>query len=418
MDKIIITGGVPLQGDVTVSGAKNSVLALMAACILADSPCLLHNVPIVSDVEHMLLVMKTLGVKANRYDNHSLMIDPTTLAGFEAPYDLVRKMRASIYVLGSLLGKVRKARVSMPGGCAIGLRPINLHLKGFQSLGCDIQIDSGYVNASGEGLRGAEVYLDFPSVGATVNVMLAAVLAPGKTLIENAALEPEIEDLANFLKKMGAKISGAGSSIIQIEGVKHLNGTDYTVIPDRIEAGTYIMAAAITGGKVKVRNAILDHMLAVQTKLLEAGVRITQDVGGLLVSVPNKLHASNITTSPYPGFPTDLQAQYMSLMCVSEGTSIIRENIWENRFMHCSELQRLGANIQIQEKSAIVTGCASLSGAPVMASDLRASAALALAGLVAQGETTISRVYHLDRGYEKLEEKLSSLGARIQRVKE
>lgn len=418
MDKIIITGGVPLQGDVTVSGAKNSVLALMAACILADSPCLLHNVPIVSDVEHMLLVMKTLGVKANRYDNHSLMIDPTTLTGFEAPYDLVRKMRASIYVLGSLLGKVRKARVSMPGGCAIGLRPINLHLKGFQSLGCDIQIDSGYVNASGEGLRGAEVYLDFPSVGATVNVMLAAVLAPGKTLIENAALEPEIEDLANFLKKMGAKISGAGSSIIQIEGVKHLNGTDYTVIPDRIEAGTYIMAAAITGGKVKVRNAILDHMLAVQTKLLEAGVRITQDAGGLLVSVPNKLHASNITTSPYPGFPTDLQAQYMSLMCVSDGTSIIRENIWENRFMHCSELQRLGANIQIQEKSAIVTGCASLSGAPVMASDLRASAALALAGLVAQGETTISRVYHLDRGYEKLEEKLSSLGARIQRVKE
>jgi UDP-N-acetylglucosamine 1-carboxyvinyltransferase len=417
MDKIVIEGGIPLQGEVTVGGAKNSVLALMPAAILADSPTLLHNVPMVQDVESMCLVLETLGVKVGRYPNHTLMIDPTSLNIYEAPYDLVRKMRASIYVLGALLGKVKKARVSLPGGCAIGLRPVNLHIKGIQALNADIQIDEGYINATGDKMKGADIYLDIPSVGATVNIMLAAVKTPGTTLIENAALEPEIADVAEFLNKMGAKIKGAGTSIIQIEGVKSLQGTEYSVIPDRIEAGTYIMAGAITRGHLKVKGAILNDLLALHTKLVEVGVRITQEPDGLLVSVPNHLRAADVKTLPYPGFPTDLQAQYMALMCVSEGTSVISENIWENRFMHCGELMRMGANIRIQGNNAFITGVQNLSGAPVMASDLRASAALVLAGLVAKGQTTINRVYHLDRGYEALEQKLSSVGAKIQRVK-
>ncbi len=417
MDKIVITGGKKLEGEVEISGSKNSVLPLMAGAILADSPCILHNVPILHDVETMAQVLKTLGIKVNRYQEHTLMIDPTHLKSHEAPYDLVRKMRASIYVLGALIAKVGKARVSLPGGCAIGLRPVNLHIKGIQALGVDMQIEEGYINATANQLRGNEIYLDQPSVGATVNIMLAATKAKGKTLIENAALEPEIEDLANFLNKMGAKILGAGTSIIQIEGVDSLSGVDYKVIPDRIEAGTYILAGAITHGKIKIKNAILEHLLALQTKLVEVGVRITQEPDGLLVTVSNGLKSADIHTRPYPAFPTDLQAQYMSLMCVSEGTSVITENIWENRFLHCGELMRMGANIRIQGNNALVTGVPHLSGAPVMASDLRASAALVLAGLVAKGQTVINRVYHLDRGYESLEKKLSNLGATIERVK-
>ena len=364
----------------------------------------------------MALVLGTLGVKVNRYQEHTLMVDPTGLNSFEAPYDLVRKMRASIYVMGALLGKVKKARVSIPGGCAIGMRPINLHLKGFESLNTKITLEEGYINADGSQMKGNEIYLDITSVGATVNIMLAAVLTPGRTLIENAALEPEIVDVADLLNKMGANIKGAGTSIIQVEGVTSLHGTEFTVIADRIEAGTYIMAGAITGGTIKVKNAVLDHLLAVQTKLVEVGVRIIQEEDGLVVNVPSKLKAADISTRPFPGFPTDLQAQYMALMCISEGTSMVTENIFENRFMHCSELIRMGANIRIQGRSALVTGVPYLSGAPVMASDLRASAALVLAALVARGETVINRVYHLDRGYEALESKLSNLGADVKRI--
>lgn len=417
MDKIAIIGGKRLEGEVEISGAKNSVLSLMAGAILADSPCILHNVPQLHDVETMAQVLKTLGIKVNRYQEHTLMIDPTHLKSHEAPYDLVRKMRASIYVLGALIAKLGKARVSLPGGCAIGLRPVNLHIKGIQALGVDMQIEEGYINATVNKLQGSEIYLDQPSVGATVNIMLAATKAKGKTLIENAAREPEIEDLANFLNKMGAKILGAGTSIIQIDGVDSLSGVDYKVIPDRIEAGTYILAGAITKGKVKIKNAVLEHLLALQTKLVEVGVRITQEPDGLLVTVSNGLKSADIQTRPYPAFPTDLQAQYMSLMCVSEGTSVITESIWENRFLHCGELIRMGANIRIQGNNAFVTGVPALSGAPVMASDLRASAALVLAGLVAKGQTVINRVYHLDRGYEFMEKKLSNLGATIERVK-
>ena len=417
MDKIRIVGGQKLKGEVQIGGSKNSTLPLMAASILANEKCVLHNVPKVQDVHSMELVLNTLGIQVNRENNHTLIIDPIGLSGYEAPYDLVRKMRASIYVLGPLLAKLKKARVSLPGGCAIGLRPINLHIKGIQALGAKVEIEEGFINATADKLKGAEIYLDLPSVGATINIMLAAVVAEGKTLIENAAQEPEIEDVANFMNKMGAKITGAGTPVIQIEGVEELTAAEHTVIPDRIEAGTYIIAAALTHGNVKVTNAVLDHLLAVQTKLVESGVRIVQDKNGLRVTVPNKLRPSDIKTSPHPGFPTDLQAQFMTLMSITEGNSVITETIWENRFMHVGELQRMGANIRIQGNSAIVTGVPYLSGAPVMASDLRASAALILAGLVAKGETIINRVYHLDRGYEALEQKLTQLGATIERIK-
>ncbi|MCX7919248.1 MAG: UDP-N-acetylglucosamine 1-carboxyvinyltransferase [bacterium] len=417
MDKIRIIGGQRLTGEVKISGAKNSTLPLMAASILANEKCVLHNVPNVQDIISMELMLNTLGIQVNRENTHTLIIDPIGLSGYEAPYDLVRKMRASIYVLGPLLAKLKKARVSLPGGCAIGLRPINLHIKGIQALGAKVEIEEGYINATADKLKGAEIYLDLPSVGATINIMLAAVLAEGKTLIENAAQEPEIEDVAQFMNKMGARITGAGTPVIQIEGVEELTAAEHTVIPDRIEAGTYIIAAAITHGDVFVTNAVIDHLLAVQTKLVEAGVRIMQEKNGLRVTVPNKLRPTDIKTSPYPGFPTDLQAQFMTLMCITEGSSVITETIWENRFMHVGELLRMGANIRIQGNSAIVTGVPYLSGAPVMASDLRASAALVLAGLVARGETVVNRVYHLDRGYERLVEKLSQLGANIERIK-
>jgi UDP-N-acetylglucosamine 1-carboxyvinyltransferase len=417
MDRIRIVGGTKLKGEVKISGSKNSTLPLMAASILANEKCVLHNVPKVQDVHSMELVLNTLGIQVYRENNHTLIIDPIGLSGFEAPYDLVRKMRASIYVLGPLLAKLKKARVSLPGGCAIGLRPVNLHIKGIQALGAKVDIEEGFIHATAEKLKGAEIYLDIPSVGATVNIMLTAVVAEGKTLIENAAQEPEIEDVANFMNKMGAKITGAGTPVIQIEGVEELTAAEHTVIPDRIEAGTYIIAAALTRGNVKVTNAVLDHLLAVQTKLVESGVRIIQEKNGLRVTVPNGFRPTDIKTSPYPGFPTDLQAQFMTLLSITEGNSVISETIWENRFMHVGELQRMGANIRIQGNSAFVTGVPYLSGAPVMASDLRASAALILAGLVAKGETIVNRVYHLDRGYESLEQKFTQLGATIERIK-
>jgi UDP-N-acetylglucosamine 1-carboxyvinyltransferase len=417
MDRIRIVGGTKLKGEVKISGSKNSTLPLMAASILATEKCVLHNVPKVQDVHSMELVLNTLGIQVYRENNHTLIIDPIGLSGFEAPYDLVRKMRASIYVLGPLLAKLKKARVSLPGGCAIGLRPVNLHIKGIQALGAKVDIEEGFINATAEKLKGAEIYLDIPSVGATVNIMLTAVVAEGTTLIENAAQEPEIEDVANFMNKMGARITGAGTPVIQIEGVEELTAAEHTVIPDRIEAGTYIIAAALTHGNVKVTNAVLDHLLAVQTKLVESGVRIIQEKNGLRVTVPNGFRPTDIKTSAYPGFPTDLQAQFMTLLSITEGNSVISETIWENRFMHVGELQRMGANIRIQGNSAFVTGVPYLSGAPVMASDLRASAALVLAGLVAKGETIVNRVYHLDRGYESLEQKFTQLGATIERIK-
>lgn len=416
MDKLVIEGGYPLFGEVEISGSKNSSLPILAACILATDKCILHNVPNVKDIEHMSLVLETLGLKVERVAEHSLCIDPTGLKNYEAPYDLVRKMRASVYVLGALLGKLRKARVSLPGGCAIGVRPIDLHIKGLESLGANIQIESGYINAVAHKIKGTDIYLDFPSVGATVNIMLTAVVAEGITKIENAAKEPEIEDLARFLNKMGAKISGAGTETIIIEGVPKLYNAEYEIIPDRIEAGTYIIAGAITNGKIEVKKVIPEHLQTLENKLIEAGVNIKVAESTILVDGTNKRHAVDITTLPYPGFPTDLQAQFMALMSVTEGTSVITETIWENRFMHVAELTRMGAKIKLEGNSAIVTGVPYLSGAPVMASDLRASAALVLAGLVAKGKTIVNRIYHLDRGYESIEKKLTQLGAHIKRI--
>jgi len=419
MESLLIKGGVPLRGEVTISGAKNAVLPIMAATLLTDEPCLIHNVPNLSDVRFMAQILSWLGAQV-RLGNGSVRVEAKKIKG-AGDYDLIRKMRGSICIMGPLLGRLHHAKVSLPGGCVIGARPINLHLKGFQALGAKVVIQGGYVQASARRLTGSAVFLGGRSgstVLGTANVIMAAVLAQGVTVIESAACEPEVVDLVNFLNAMGAKITGAGSPTLTITGVNHLHGAEHRVIPDRIEAATYAIAAAATNGEVTLRGARPDHMHAVLDKLHEAGVKIQREGTSLTIRRNGRLKPLDITTLPYSGFPTDVQAQMMALMTVTPGISIITERIFESRFMHVSELARLGADIEIEGPSAIVKGGKPLSGAPVMASDLRASAALVVAGLAARGTTQVNRVYHLDRGYENIDGKLRQLGARIERVEE
>jgi UDP-N-acetylglucosamine 1-carboxyvinyltransferase len=420
MDKLIIKGGKKLSGEVKVSGAKNAVLPILAATLLTEEPCVIKNVPRVMDVSTMVRILESLGVEVSR-EEEVIKVTPNKHREFTAVYDLVSTMRASICVLGPLLAKLGKARVSMPGGCVIGPRPIDLHLKGLRALGAEIGINHGYIDAQGDKLRGTEVYLGGAfgsSVLATANTMMAATLAKGVTIIEDAACEPEIVDLAEFLIKMGAKISGFSSPVIRIEGVDRLHGAEHSVISDRIEAGTYLIAAAITKSNLTLKRARASHLSAVIDKLKESGVEISKNNNSIEVNASGRLRPMDVTTLPYPGFPTDLQAQMTALMSTVDGISIITEKIYPKRFMHISELNRMGADIYLEGPSAIVKGVRSLSGAPVMASDLRASAALILAALTAKGETEIDRLYHLDRGYEKIEEKFSKIGADIKRIKD
>jgi len=420
MDKLVIEGGVRLKGEVTVSGAKNAVLPILAATLLTDEPCLIKGVPSLRDTNSMLKILRSLG-KSAEFDKGKIEVSSGKQANYVADYKLVSTMRASFCVLGPLLAKFGIAKVSLPGGCVIGVRPVDLHLKGIKALGAQIDIDAGYVIAKAKRLRGAQMYLGGvygSSVLATDNVMMAAVLAKGKTMIESAACEPEVADLAEFLIKMGAKIKGHGTPVIEIEGVKSLHGAAHTIIPDRIEAGTWILAALITRGDIVIKNILSRHLGALIDKLKESGVHLNFTDGSLRVNGNHRLKAVNITTLPYPGFPTDMQAQMMALMCVTPGISVITEKIYPDRFMHVAELNRMGAHIQREGPHAIVEGLKGLSGAPVMASDLRASACLVLAGLAAKGTASISRIYHLERGYENIEEKLVKLGAKVWREKE
>jgi UDP-N-acetylglucosamine 1-carboxyvinyltransferase len=419
MDRFLIKGGTPLHGDVTISGAKNAVLPLMAATLLTSEQCIIRRVPNLSDVRFMGQILASLGATV-KFDGDELRVQAVKIKGV-GDYELIRKMRGSVCILGPLLGRTGKALVSMPGGCIIGARPIDLHLKGLKALGAKIRIESGYVNATVRKLKGAELFLggrSGPTVLGTANVMMAAVLADGVTIIESAACEPEVIDLGNFLNAMGAKVSGAGSPTITITGVKSLHGAEHEVIPDRIETATFAVAAAATNGEVTIHGARPDHLHAVLDKLREAGVKVERNGPALKISRGGRLKAVDITTLPYSGFPTDVQAQMMALMALTPGISIITERIFESRFMHVSELARLGADIAIEGPSAIVKGGKPLSGAPVMASDLRASAALVIAGLAARGTTEVSRVYHIDRGYDNIDGKLRKLGARIERVEE
>jgi UDP-N-acetylglucosamine 1-carboxyvinyltransferase len=415
MDKIIITGGRRLQGDIKVSGAKNAALPILASVILGGGECTVTNVPRVVDVFTMGKLLGILGATVKTEGNRVVM-KMDALRSSEAPYDLVRTMRASVVVLGPLLARWGEAIVSLPGGCAIGSRPVNLHLAGLEQMGATVTVEHGYIKAKAPRLKGARICLDFPTVTGTENLMMAACLADGTTVIENVAKEPEIVDLAAFLVKRGARIAGAGTDMITIEGVKELRGADHEVIPDRIEAGTYLAAAAITGGDVCVKDCRPQHLEAVTAKLREAGAEVTESKESVRLKVPKRLKSVDVKTYPYPGFATDMQAQMMALMCVAQGTSVITETVFEGRFIHVPELQRMGANIKVDGSHAVVTGTTQLSGAAVMASDLRASAGLVVAGLAAEGDTEIARVYHLDRGYERIEEKLSGLGAAIRRV--
>jgi len=421
MDKLIIEGGMPLKGSVEVSGSKNSLLPILAATLLTKDKCVIKNAPDLRDTVSMLKILKYLGA-AYEFKDHVIHLRPNGLERCEAPYKLVSTMRASFCVLGPLLARHGKARVSLPGGCVIGVRPVDLHLKGLAKLGAKIQVKEGYVIADGRRLRGTHMYLGGAfgsSVLATDNVMMAATMARGTTVIENAACEPEVVDLARFLIKMGAKIKGEGSPYLEITGVKELHGAEYEVIPDRIEAATLIMAAGVTRGEVLVKKARAEHMMAVLEKLQEAGMDLKIARDSILVRRSSRrFKPTDVVTLPYPGFPTDVQAQFMTLMSITDGISVITEKIYPDRFMHVAELNRMGAQVKREGPYAVVHGTKQLSGAPVMASDLRASAALVLAGLVARGKTEVSRIYHLDRGYERLEEKLKILGAKIERVKE
>ena len=419
MEKFIIHGGNRLEGRVKISGAKNAVLPIIAATLLGqDAPSLLDEVPALEDVHTITEVLKKLGVKAEFDETkHQLKVDSTVIGSCEAPYDLVRKMRASFLIMGPLLARCGQAKISLPGGCAIGTRPIDLHLKGFEALGADIKIGHGFIEATApEGLKGAKIYLDFPSVGATENILMAASMAEGQTILENPAQEPEIVDLANYLNVMGAKIRGAGTNVIKIDGVPKLMGRDYTIIPDRIEAGTYMVAAAMTKGDVYIENAISEHLKPVIAKLKEAGVTIEEDVNGIRVVCNKRTKAVDIKTMPYPGFPTDMQAQFMAMLAVSEGTGLVTETVFENRFMHVDELKRMGSNIKIDGRTSVVEGVETLMGCQVKATDLRAGAAMVLAGLVAEGETQVGYIHHIDRGYDNLVDKLVGLGADICRV--
>ncbi len=416
MDKILIRGGVPLKGTVHARGAKNAALPLMAASILAETPCVLHNVPCLHDIFSMDKLLSFMGTRID-FTGRYMTLDTTSIATPEAPYELVRKMRASFFVLGPLVARFGRARVSLPGGCAIGTRPVDIHLKGLEALGCNITLDEGYVVAEGT-LTGAPFALDFPSVGATETLMMAACRAQGLTRLTNVAREPEIENLAAFLNAMGAQISGAGSDMITIVGVDALQGAEHEVIADRIEAGTFLIAGAATGGDVTVLNANANHLPTFLEKLREAGADVTSADGYVRVAAANGLQSVDFSTRPYPGFPTDLQAQMMAMLACAEGTSVMKETVFENRFMQVAELLRMGADIDVDGNTAVVRGVPHLMGAPVMASDLRASAALVIAGLMANhGETAVQRVYHIDRGYERIEERIAALGGNIERVR-
>jgi UDP-N-acetylglucosamine 1-carboxyvinyltransferase len=428
MDKIIIEGGAPLTGEVPISGAKNAALPILAATLLAPGEHTLINVPPLADIGTTKRLLGNLGVKFQEgealpvepgsvpWESPPLKVDTRHLTGWEAPYELVKTMRASVLVLGPLTARERRARVSLPGGCAIGARPINLHLKGLEAMGVKISLSQGYVEADARRLKGAEIHFETPTVTGTENLMMAATLAKGTTVIKNAAMEPEVGDLARFLASMGARIEGIDTEVLTIHGVPELRPTTYTVMSDRIEAGTYLAAAAITRGEVTLVNAPVPHLTAIMGKFTEAGVRLTVEPGRLTVHPGGTLTGVDIRTLPYPGFPTDMQAQFMALMSLARGASVITETIFENRFMHVSELRRLGADINVSGNIAVVRGRRQLQGAPVMATDLRASASLVIAGLAAEGATEILRVYHLDRGYAHLVEKLAALGARIRRV--
>ncbi|MDH5683594.1 MAG: UDP-N-acetylglucosamine 1-carboxyvinyltransferase [candidate division WOR-3 bacterium] len=420
MDKLVIKGKKRLSGSVRVSGSKNATLPIMAACLLTDQPCRIKNIPELSDIKTMASLLAALGTKVE-INGKEILIKANDDIGFEAPYEIVSQMRASYYVLGPLLARFGQAKVSLPGGCAIGPRPVDLHLKGMEHLGAQINIEHGYINARASKLTGTEMTLEGikgPSVGATANVMMAAAKAKGNTVITGAACEPEVVDLANFLGAMGAKIEGAGTPLIKIHGVNELSGCEYEPIPDRIEAGTLAIAAAITGSEIEITGLRLDHMKAVIEQLETMGCKVNAQNDSLRISLARRPAPTEIFTAPYPGFPTDLQAQFMALLTLSTGTSVITENIFEARFLHALELNRMGAKISIKGNSAVIEGVDKLSGAQVMASDLRASAALVLAGLAAEGETEVSRIYHLDRGYENLDVKLAKLGAAIQRVQD
>jgi len=417
-EKLIISGGNRLQGKVKIDGAKNSALSIMAATLLTKDACILRNVPRLTDVDIMAKVIRKLGVRVEWKEDNSLFIDSDNFNNYEAPYELVKMMRGSILVMGPLLARLKRAKISLPGGCAIGARPVDYHLKGFEALGAQVEVEKGYIEAKVNILKGDEIYLDFPSLGATENIMMAACLAEGVTKIENAAKDPEVVELGHFLNKMGAKVKGLGTDLIEIEGVKKLHGVDYTIIPDRIEAGTYMIAAAITGGNVLIEKVDPLLLKPLIVKLEEAGVRIELEKSLIKVTGPDRVKAVDIKTLPFPGFPTDMQPQFMALSCVAKGTSVIIETVFEKRFTHIGDLIRMGADIKVEGHSAIIKGVKKLSAAPVMASDLRGGAALVLAGLVAEGTTELSRIYHLDRGYVNLEEKLTSLGADIKRVKE
>lgn len=418
MEKLIVKGGNRLVGAVKTSGAKNAVLPIIAASILGTTPSHLDEVPMLEDVHTISEVLKCLGLAVEcSPEKNVLDIDSTEINSYEAPYELVRTMRASFLVMGPLLARIGKARISMPGGCAIGARPIDIHLKGFEALGVKIEQGHGYIEASApEGLKGTSIYFDFPSVGATENIMMAASLAEGTTILENAAEEPEIVDLANYLNKMGAKIRGAGTDTIRIEGVEKLHGADYTIIPDRIEAGTYMIAAAMTGGDIVVENVLPEHQKPLIAKLREAGAVVEEDIDKVRVIGKNPLKAVSIKTLPYPGFPTDMQAQMMAMMVIAEGRSKVTETVFENRFMHVVELNRMGAQISTEGRSAVIDGPCKLTGCDVRATDLRAGAAMILAGLVAEGTTRIGDLHHIDRGYENIVAKLKNLGADIERV--
>lgn len=414
-----IAGGIPLSGHVSISGAKNSALVVMAGAILCSEPCRLRNIPYLADIDRMGEVLTALGVSLSR-DGEALDLDPTSISSTKAPYDLVSRLRASFFVIGPLLARMGVAQVPLPGGCAIGARPVELHVRGLQAMGATVHIDHGTVNAYIPGnrkrLKGAKIHLDYPSVGATETLMMAATLAEGETILENAAQEPEVTDLANFCRAMGAKIEGAGTNTITIVGVPSLHTADYSIIPDRIEAGTFLVAAAITGSEISLSSVIPDHLTAVIAKLHEAGGQVVEEGHRRVRYIPGDVITPvNIQTGPYPGFPTDMQAQFMSLMAICNGSSIITETVFENRLRHVAELNRMGADIRLNGNCAVIQGVPRLSGAPVLATDLRASAALVLAGLAAEDTTIIQGLQHLDRGYDNIEGKLRSLGARITR---
>ncbi len=417
MDKLVIEGGVPLSGSVAVSGAKNAALPILTAALLTDEPLTIDNVPHLRDVSTMLNLLMQMGVATSLDEKGSVELRAANITDPVAPYELVKTMRASVLVLGPLVARLGEARVSLPGGCAIGLRPVDQHLKGLQAMGATIEMAEGYMIARAPRLKGARICMDIVTVTGTENLMMAAALADGVTVIENAAREPEIPDLAACLTAMGAKISGAGTDVITVEGVERLHGARHSVMPDRIETGTFLVAAAVTGGEVKITGARPDTLDAVLDKLRETGVQIETGRDWIQVRANGALKAVNVRTAPYPAFPTDMQAQFMALNTVAQGASRIVETIFENRFMHVQEMQRLGADIAVEGNTALIKGVPALNGATVMATDLRASASLVIAGLVARGSTTVERIYHLDRGYERIEEKLSKLGARIRRVR-